>query len=180
MRIDQIDAGKNVPEDVNVIIEIPANSSSIKYELDKDHGLLTVDRFMPTSMYYPCNYGFIPSTLAEDGDPVDALVISPLPVQPGCLMRCRAIGMLNMTDEAGKDSKIMMLPIPKICAQYEHLNTLADLSPVLLDSIVHFFEHYKRLEKGKWVKVEGWENIDAANHEILSSVKRFNEHYQKV
>jgi inorganic pyrophosphatase len=173
MSLQSVIAARAVPNDINVIIEIPAHSSSIKYELDKETGMLAVDRFMPTAMHYPCNYGFIPQTLSEDGDPADVLVITPFPLQPGCLIRVRAVGMLRMADEAGEDCKILCLPTKKVCPQFAHLDTLEDVSPVLRDSIVHFFEHYKGLEPGKWVKISGWEGIDATAKEIQQSIKRF-------
>jgi inorganic pyrophosphatase len=171
--LSAISAGKNIPDDINVIIEIPANAMPVKYELDKDTGLLAVDRFMPTAMIYPCNYGYIPSTLADDGDPVDMLVMTPWPVQPGALVRCRAIGMLNMTDESGEDAKLLGVPIEKACKQYSHIKTLNDVSKTLLDSIEHFFSHYKDLEPNKWVKIKGWEDVSAAQKEITESVKRY-------
>lgn len=171
--INQIPAGKKIPEDFNVIIEIPANASSVKYEFDKETGLLVVDRFMPTAMHYPANYGFVPSTLADDGDPVDVLVITPFDVQPGCLIRCRALGMLKMTDESGEDAKVIAVPIEKICMQLSHVKTLNDIPKITRDSIVHFFEHYKDLEPNKWVKVTGWADTEAAKTEIEQSVARF-------
>lgn len=170
---DQVSVGKSIPDDFNVIIEIPANSDPIKYELDKDSGLLCVDRFMPTAMHYPCNYGFIPHTLSDDGDPSDVLVVTPQAVQPGCLIRCRALGMLKMTDESGVDAKIIAVPVEKLCLEYKHINKLDDLSEMLLKSIEHFFEHYKDLEPNKWVKVEGWEGVDAVKKEINDSVERY-------
>ena len=165
---------RSVPNDLNAVIEIPAHSSSIKYEVDKASGMLEVDRFMPTAMHYPCNYGFIPNTLSdsEDGDPADALVITPFPLQPGCLIRVRALGMLRMSDEAGMDCKILCLPTEKVCPHMAHIQTLDDVSPVLRKSIVHFFEHYKGLEPGKWVKIEGWEGLDATVKAIESSIAR--------
>lgn len=171
--LNHIPAGAKIPEDFNVIIEIPANAGSVKYEFNKEAGLLSVDRFMPTPMHYPCNYGFIPNTLADDGDPVDVLVITPYDIQPGCLIRCRAIGVLKMKDEAGEDSKILALPIEKICLQFSDVQSLNDIPKIILDGIVHFFEHYKDLEPNKWVKVSGWDSIDAAHHEIKESVSRF-------
>lgn len=173
MALELIKAANSVPTDVNVIIEIPANSASIKYEVDKDTGLLEVDRFMPTAMHYPCNYGFIPNTLANDGDPADALVMTPFPVQPGCLIRVRALGMLKMSDEAGEDAKILCLPTQKVCSEYAHIKQLEDVSPVLLDSIVHFFEHYKGLEPGKWVNIDGWTGVQSAADEITASIERY-------
>src|SRR3989344_1055380 len=171
MQLKDLKPARQVPGDIHAIIEISANSSSVKYELDKDTGLLTVDRFMPTSMYYPCNYGFIPNTLAEDGDPADVLVVTPFPVQPGALIRVRALGVLRMTDEAGEDSKIIAVPIEKVCVAFAYIKTLQDLPPVLLDSIAHFFEYYKALEPGKWVKVKGWGGVEEAIQEIQASIE---------
>ena len=168
-----IPVGKNIPDDFNVIIEIPGNSGPVKYELDKDSGLLCVDRFMPTSMHYPCNYGFVPSTLSEDGDPVDVLLLTPFPIQAGCLLRARAIGMLEMTDESGKDAKVVAVPTRKISMQYSDIESLDDLPQIMLDGMVHFFEHYKDLEPNKWVKVVGWQDKNAAAQEIQASAQRF-------
>lgn len=180
MAIGQISPGKEVPKDINVIIEIPANGNQVKYEVDKDSGLLIVDRFMPTAMHYPCNYGFIPSTLAEDGDPVDVLVMTPFEVQAGSMIRARVIGMLNMTDEAGKDSKLLAVPIEKVCMQYAHIQTLEDVPQILRDSIVHFFENYKALEPNKWVKVGAWVGKKEAEQEILDGVAQYeNQEYTK-
>lgn len=168
-----IPAGANVPADFNAIIEIPAEGGEVKYEFDKEHGIVAVDRFMLTSMRYPCNYGFVPSTLAEDGDPMDVLVITPCPVVPGSLLRVRAIGLLNMADESGEDSKILAVPIVKACMQLASIQSLKDVSPTLLQSLTHFFEHYKDLESGKWVKVKGWEDKAAAEKELQASIKRY-------
>lgn len=168
-----IPAGINIPSDFNVIVEIPMHGGEVKYEYDKDLGLIMVDRFMPTSMRYPCNYGFVPSTLADDGDPVDVLIITPAPVVPGSLMRARAIGMLEMTDEKGGDNKVLAVPISKACAELSSVNSLEDVSSLLLKSLVHFFEHYKDLEPGKWVKVNGWQDKAAAEKEIIAGVKRY-------
>lgn len=174
--VTNIPAGARIPDDFNAVIEIPAECGSVKYELDKATSLLKVDRFMQTAMHYPCNYGFVPSTLAEDGDPVDVLVITPYAVHPGCLIRVRALGVLKMTDEAGNDSKILALPVEKICPQMADIKSLKDLPPILLDSISHFFEHYKDLEADKWVKIDGWENRDAAEKEINASIQRYQQH----
>lgn len=168
-----IAAGADVPADFNAIIEIPAEGGQVKYEFDKEAGLIAVDRFMPTSMRYPCNYGFVPSTLALDGDPADVLVMTPCPVVPGSLLRVRPIGLLTMADENGEDSKILAVPIVKACAQFANIESLKDVSPILLKTIAHFFEHYKDLEPGKWVKVKGWEDKAAAEKELLASVKRY-------
>ena len=170
-----IPAGVHIPDDFNAIIEIPAECGSVKYELDKATALLKVDRFMQTAMHYPCNYGFVPSTLAEDGDPVDVLVITPYAVHPGCLIRVRALGVLKMTDEAGSDSKVLALPLEKTCPQMAGIKSLTDLPPTLLDSISHFFEHYKDLEPNKWVKVDGWEDCAAAAQEINASMQRYQQ-----
>ncbi len=172
MNLEQIPAGKDVPNDINVIIEIPAQSSPVKYELDKDSGTMVVDRFMATAMFYPANYGFVPHTLSEDGDPVDVLVVTPHPLITGAVIRCRPIGMLKMTDESGVDAKIIAVPVDKLSPIYVNVNSTDDLPELLLSQICHFFEHYKDLEKGKWVKIEGWADADAARAEILSSQKR--------
>jgi inorganic pyrophosphatase len=171
----EIPAGKNLPNDFNVIIEIPAHSGPTKYEMDKDYGMLVIDRFMATSMGYPCNYGYVPSTLADDGDPVDALVLTPFEVVPGCLIRCRPIALLNMMDEKGQDSKVLALPIEKVCIQYKHIQTINDLPEITLDGIVHFFESYKALEPNKWVKLKGWEGKESAIREIENGVKAYKE-----
>lgn len=173
MSIIQIPAGDKLPHVFNAIIEIPAEGGSIKYEVDKDSGLLMVDRFMPVAMHYPCNYGYVPSTLAEDGDPMDVLVMTPFPVQPGALLKVRPIGLLVMSDEAGKDSKILALPIEKACVQFAEIQSIDAIPQVLLDRISHFFEHYKALEPGKWVKVEGWQDKDAAIAALEQSVKSY-------
>lgn len=177
---DKIPAGKNIAEDFYVIIEIPANSSPVKYEIDKTTGLLSVDRFMPTAMQYPCNYGFIPSTLAQDGDPADVLVMTPFSVQAGSLIRCRPLGLLKMTDESGEDSKIFAVPIEKVCMQYSYIKSLQDIPKIMLESISHFFEQYKALEPNKWVKVNGWEDKEAAIKEIQESVNRYKKENNKV
>lgn len=163
----------NIPNEFNVIIEIPANSDPIKYELDKDTGLIFVDRFMGTSMVYPTNYGFVPSTLSKDGDPVDVLLISPFSLLPGVVVKSRAIGLLQMEDESGLDSKVIAVPTKKICPMYEKVSELNDLPKLLKDQIKHFFEHYKDLEPGKWVKVQDWKDVDSAHEELISAERRF-------
>jgi inorganic pyrophosphatase len=173
MLIDKIPAGEDVPNDVNIVIEIPGHGTPVKYELDKDSGALKVDRFLSTAMFYPCAYGFIPQTLSEDGDPVDALVVTPVPVVSGSVIRARPVGMLNMTDEEGPDVKVLAVPITKLDPEYERVQTPSDLPKVLLDQIAHFFQHYKELESGKWVKVEDWTDAEDAKTEILTSVKRY-------
>ncbi len=173
MNLEQIPAGKDVPNDINVIIEIPAQSSPVKYELDKESGAMVVDRFMATAMFYPANYGFIPHTLSEDGDPVDVLVVTPHPLITGAIIRCRPIGMLKMTDESGVDAKIIAVPVDKLSPIYVNVKSTDDLPELLLSQICHFFEHYKDLEKGKWVKIDGWADADEARAEILSSQQRY-------
>ena len=164
---------RSVPDDINVIIEVPAHADPVKYEVDKTTGLLEVDRFMPAAMHYPCNYGFVPNTLSGDGDPVDVLLIAPLPVQPGAFVRCRALGILLMTDESGEDAKIIAVPIKKVCMRTAHIETLDDICKIDLDAIVHFFEHYKEIEPNKWVKVSGFGDVDAAAKEINDSIARY-------
>jgi inorganic pyrophosphatase len=173
MRLDKVDAGRDIPNDLNVIIEIPAHADPVKYEIDKDTGALFVDRFMNVAMHYPCNYGYIPNTLCEDGDPLDVLVVTPFPLASGCVVRCRPLGLLKMADEAGGDSKLVAVPIKKQCAMYSEIETMDDLPKMLLDQISHFFEHYKDLDKGKWVKLEGWGGLEDANTEIRLSVERY-------
>lgn len=173
MGLARVSAGKQVPDEINVIIEIPAHSEPIKYEVDKKTGSLFVDRFLSTSMHYPCDYGYIPKTLSDDGDPVDVLVITPIPVNRGCVIPCRPIGMLVMTDEAGEDKKILAVPVDKLTSLYRHVKTLEDLQPFLLQQISHFFTHYKDLEEGKWVKLEGWKGVVEAKKEIQESINRY-------
>lgn len=173
--LSAISPGKHIPDDFNVIIEISANCSPIKYEIDKTSGLLMVDRFMPTAMHYPCNYGFIPNTLSNDGDPVDVLVMAPFAIQAGSLIRCRALGVLQMTDESGEDYKVFALPIEKVCMHYAHMKTLQDIPEINRNTIVHFFENYKTLEPNKWVKVGDWLDKSAAAKEINESIARFGE-----
>lgn len=173
MGLETLKAGKNVPDDINVVIEISSNSHPVKYEIDKKCGLITVDRFLGTSMCYPCDYGFVPHTLSEDGDPVDVLVISPYPLVNKCVIQCRPIGMLCMTDESGKDAKILAVPVDKLSPHYKHIQKPEDLGMDILSTIEHFFKHYKDLEPGKWTKIDGWKDMNAAKEEILASVKRF-------
>ena len=173
MNLDRVGPGRDLPEEFNVIIEIPMNADPIKYEVDKETGALFVDRFMSTAMHYPCNYGYIPHTLSGDGDPVDVLLLSPIPLISGVVVRCRPIGMLKMTDEAGGDEKLLAVPIDKLCNVYQKVKTPDDLPAPTLDQIRHFFEHYKDLEVGKWVKVEGWVGPADARKEIMAGVARY-------
>jgi inorganic pyrophosphatase len=172
MGLSKLNAGNKVPEDINVVIEIPSRSSPIKYEMDKTSGMIKVDRFLTTAMEYPCEYGFIPNTLSEDGDPVDVLVLSPFPLMPGVVINCRPIGLLRMEDESGKDAKILAVPSAKLTPAYQHIQKIADLDKHLLDKIEHFFSHYKDLEPGKWSKVAGFEELASAQKEIEEGVKR--------
>lgn len=176
MIIDNIDTGKNTPDSVNVIIEVSANATQpIKYELDKKSGALFVDRFIATPMHYPCNYGFIPNTLSDDGDPIDVLVITEYPVMSGTVIPCKPIGVFLMEDEKGGDEKIIAVPIEKMNSEYSTLNEIDDVPEILLKKIKHFFEHYKDLEKGKWVKVTGFKNASEAKNKILEAVNRFKK-----
>jgi inorganic pyrophosphatase len=179
MNLDRVNSGRDVPNDFNVIIEIPMNADPIKYEVDKETGAMFVDRFMSTSMHYPCNYGYIPHTLSKDGDPVDVLVISPVPLISGVVVRCRPLGMLTMTDEAGEDAKILAVPIDKLCGLYQKKKSYSDLPELVLSQIAHFFAHYKDLESGKWVKIKGWVGIKEAKAEITGGVKRYNSAKKK-
>ena len=179
MNLDRVSSGKDVPHDINVIIEIPAHSDPVKYEVDKETGAMFVDRFMNTAMHYPCNYGYIPHTLSDDGDPVDVLVVTPIPLISGSVIRCRPIGMLKMTDEAVSDAKLLAVPIDKLCKLYKDVECTGDMPDMLLDQIAHFFEHYKDLEKGKWVKVDGWTGCEEAYQEIFDSIKRFQDAPEK-
>jgi inorganic pyrophosphatase len=175
MRLELVDAGKKLPAEINVIIEIPAFSHPIKYEVDKTSNCLMVDRFIGTCMFYPCNYGYVPQTLSEDGDPVDVLVVTPFPLVHGAIIRARPVGMLRMTDESGPDAKILAVPVDKLTPMYKHVQKPEDLGAAFLASLEHFFQHYKDLEPGKWVKTAGWENVEAAHAEILASVKRYQD-----
>lgn len=175
MNMDNLAVGKDVPESVNVIIEIPAHASPVKYEVDKDSGALLVDRFMSAPMFYPANYGFVPHTLSDDGDPVDVLVVTPVPLVHGCVIPARPVGMLKMSDEAGEDAKIVAVPAGKLSSEYTDITSYKQLPPLLIQQIQHFFEHYKELEPNKWVKVDGWADADEAKEEILSSIRRYEE-----
>jgi inorganic pyrophosphatase len=179
MNLDRVTSGKDVPHDINVIIEIPSHSDPVKYEVDKETGAMFVDRFMNTAMHYPCNYGYIPHTLSEDGDPVDVLVVTPVPLISGSVIRCRPIGMLRMTDEAGPDAKLLAVPIDKLCTLYRQVQKAEDMPAQLIAQIAHFFQHYKDLEPNKWVKVEGWADGNAAKAEILAGMERYQNAKEK-
>lgn len=172
MRIEAISTGRNPPDEVNVIVEVPIGGEPIKYELDKAAGALVVDRFLHTSMRYPGNYGFIPHTLSDDGDPCDVIVANTRAVFPGCIMAVRPVGVLLMEDEAGGDEKIIAVPATRLTKRYESVTTYTDLPKITLDQIQHFFEHYKDLEPGKWVKVLRWGDADEARRLIVEAMER--------
>lgn len=167
-----IGPGSKAPEEINVVIEIPM-SSNVKYELDKETGLLFVDRILFTSMVYPFNYGFVPNTLEEDGDPVDVLLLSYEPLIPGSIIKARPVGVLETEDEKGRDAKIIAVPIDKIDPRFEKIKDIEDIPNSLKERIAHFFEHYKELEKGKWVKVLGWRKRDEALRRISEAINRY-------
>jgi inorganic pyrophosphatase len=173
MNFANLTAGKSIPDEINVIIEIAANAEPVKYEVDKESGMMCVDRFLSTAMQYPCNYGYVPQTLSDDGDPVDVLVVAPHSLVVGSVIACRPIGMLRMEDEAGQDAKVLAVPISKLTKLYEHIQRPEDLPQGKLDMIAHFFAHYKDLEANKWVKIAGWDGPEAARQEILASCERY-------
>ena len=172
MDLKKLSIGKNPPDEIYAVIEIPQGGVPIKYEIDKESGALFVDRFMHTAMYYPANYGFIPHTLSDDGDPCDVLVVGQVPVAPGAVIACRPIGVLYMKDESGSDEKILAVPTTKLTSIYAHVQSYKDLPPILCEQISHFFEHYKDLEKGKWVKIDRWGDADEAKSMIVAGQKR--------
>ncbi|MBU0455536.1 MAG: inorganic diphosphatase [Pseudomonadota bacterium] len=175
MSIKQVLPGQNVPNEINVIIEIPSQSDPVKYEFDKESELLFVDRFMNTSMRYPCNYGYIPQTLAQDKDPCDVLVLCPFSVMSGAIVRCRPVGVLDMEDEAGPDEKLLAVPVDALTPIYSHIHSIEDISPVEKNAIQHFFAHYKDLELNKWVKIKGWLDYNEACRLILEGIERFKQ-----
>jgi inorganic pyrophosphatase len=177
MGLRRVCPGDNLPDEVNVVIEIPARSNPVKYEIDKDTHTMFVDRFMGTPMHYPCEYGYIPHTLSEDDDPVDVLVVCPFPLISGSVVRCRLIGMLRMTDEAGPDSKLLAVPVNDLTPMYKDVHSYQDLPKSFLAAIEYFFDHYKDLEKNKWVDIDGWSGAEEAKAEVLASVARY-EQYQ--
>ncbi|MCO5146483.1 MAG: inorganic diphosphatase [Aquamicrobium sp.] len=172
MRIDAIAIGTNPPHDVNVIIEVPVGGQPIKYEMDKEAGTLVVDRFLYTPMHYPGNYGFVPHTLSEDGDPIDVLVCNTRQLVPGCVINVRPIGVLVMEDNAGRDEKIIAVPSPHLSRRYENVHEHSDLPQITLQQIEHFFEHYKDLEPGKWVKIGDWRDAAEARRMIVEAIAR--------
>ena len=175
MNLDRVASGKDVPNEINVIIEIPSHSDPVKYEVDKETGAMFVDRFMSSAMHYPCNYGYVPHTLSSDGDPVDVLVVTPVPLIAGSVIACRPVGVLKMTDESGDDAKILAVPIDRLCKSFRKANDINDMEPMLLEQIAHFFEHYKDLDEGKWVRVEGWGGVDDARDESMASIAMYRD-----
>lgn len=179
MGLERVPAGVSLPDDFHVVIEISMHSEPIKYEVDKQSGAIFVDRFMSTAMHYPCNYGYIPHTIAGDGDPVDVLVVSQFALPPGVVVRCRPIGVLLMTDEAGEDAKVLAVPVNKLTTMYSDVATVDDLPRVLRDQIAHFFAHYKDLEPGKFVDIRGWAGIEEARKEIMGGVAAYDRTGEK-
>ncbi len=175
MNLDRVAPGDKAPDEINVIIEITASKEPVKYELDKATGAMCVDRFLATSMYYPCNYGYVPQTLSLDGDPVDVMVIAPLPIIHGAVIRCRPLGVLKMEDDGGIDAKILAVPVSKLTPIYDQMQSYQDMPSTILDQLRHFFEHYKDLEPGKWAKIQGWEGVTAAKEEIQDSIARYTK-----
>jgi inorganic pyrophosphatase len=172
MDLSKIPIGRNPPWDVNVLVEIPAGGMPVKYEIDKESGAMFVDRFLHTAMFYPCNYGFIPHTLAKDGDPIDALVVGPVPVVPGAIVRSRPVGVLVMEDDKGEDEKLMMVPVDALHPYYSQVSSYRGLPQILLDQITHFFQHYKDLEPGRWVKITRWGEAEEAQQRITEAIAR--------
>jgi len=172
MRVEAITIGTNPPFDVNVLIEVPIGGQPIKYELDKESGTLVVDRFLYTPMMYPGNYGFVPHTLSDDGDPIDVLICNTRPLVPGCVINVRPIGVLIMEDNAGQDEKIIAVPSPHLTQRYQDIHNYTDMPDITLNQIAHFFEHYKDLEPGKWVKIGDWRDADMARQLILEAIER--------
>ena len=172
MRLDAISIGKNPPHDINVIVEVAIGGEPIEYEMDKEAGTLVVDRFLYTPMRYPGNYGFVPHTLSDDGDPIDVLIANTRPIIPGAVINVRPVGVLKMEDDGGGDEKIIAVPSPKLTQRYAKINTYSDLPQITLDQIQHFFEHYKDLEPGKWVKIIGWGGAEEAQQLILEAIER--------
>lgn len=175
MKLDEISIGVNTPTDVNVFIEIPLGGHPIKYEMDKNSGVLVVDRFISTSMLYPGNYGFIPHTLSDDGDPIDVIIYNTDPILPGAVISVRPIGVMKMEDDGDKDEKIIAVPSKHITSLYDSIKSYEDVPSIFLQKVEHFFKHYKDLESGKWTKLDGWEGIDSAHALISAAIKRYTK-----
>lgn len=173
MRLEAIEVGKNPPEDINVIIEVPYGGHPIKYEMDKDSEAIFVDRILSTSMRYPGNYGFVPHTLSDDGDPIDVLVADTIPLMPGSVINCRPIGVLYMTDEAGGDEKLIAVPSPKINPMFKDVHEMSDLPALVGEQIAHFFERYKDLEKNKWAKTDGYGDAAKAREAVTAAIEAY-------
>lgn len=176
MRLDAIAVGVKPPYDVNVVIEVPLGGEPVKYEMDKASGAMFVDRFLHTAMYYPCNYGFVPHTLADDGDPIDMLVAGRSPVVPGAVVRTRPVGVLIMNDEAGEDEKLLGVPVDALSPYYDDISSYRDLPQILIQQIEHFFHHYKDLEEGKWVEIVRWGSAEEALDRIRAAMERHGGH----
>ena len=174
MPLELVPAGDDLPNEINVIIEIPKDADPVKYEVDKHTGAIFVDRVLTTPMRYPCNYGYVPHSLCGDGDPLDVLVVMPVPLIPGSVFRSRPVGVLRMTDEAGSDEKVIAVPASKVFPGYRHVTSVRDLPELTLDRIEHFFAHYKDLEKGKWVKIDGWGDADEAKQFVLNAIAAYD------
>jgi inorganic pyrophosphatase len=179
MNLDRVTPGAKAPDEINVIIEIPAHSDPVKYEVDHDTGAMFVDRILLTAMHYPANYGYIPNTLSNDGDPCDVMVTTAFPLIPGSVIRCRPVAVLQMTDESGDDAKVVAVPVDKITKRWSHVKGPEDMPQELMDRIAHFFEHYKDLDEGKWVRVGGWAGADAAKQEILNAIQMYKNAPEK-
>jgi inorganic pyrophosphatase len=175
MSLSAVSPGVHAPDEVNVIVEIPAGAGPVKYEVDKVSGAVFVDRFMATAMFYPCNYGYVPTTLAEDGDPVDVLVVTPVPLIAGTVIPARPVGVLRMTDEAGPDEKILAVPPDRMTVEYRSVQSTDDLSPGLVGRVEHFFAHYKDLEPNKWVRIDGWGDAEEARGLIVAALERHQD-----
>ncbi|TPW27762.1 inorganic diphosphatase [Pararhizobium mangrovi] len=175
MNIDAIAIGKNPPDDLNVVVEVSIGGHPIKYEMDKEAGVLFVDRFLHTQMTYPGNYGFVPHTLSDDGDPIDVLICNTRPLIPGCVINVRPIGVLVMEDDGGKDEKVIAVPSTKLTKRYETVIEYDDLPKITLQQIEHFFQHYKDLEEGKWVKISGWEDAATARRMVIEAIERYDK-----
>ena len=175
MDITKIPAGKKPPEEVNVLIEVPLRADPVKYEFEKESGAIFVDRYLYTSMFYPANYGFIPNTLYDDGDPVDVLLVGEMPLVPGCVVPSRPIGVLELEDDSGHDEKLLAVPVPKVSMLYDKVHNFSDLPSIELQRIQHFFEHYKDLEPNKWTRVGSWLDADEAMRIVMKSIKQFVE-----
>lgn len=173
MSFQHVPSGRNVPHEVNVIVEIPLDAEPVKYEIDKRSGAIFVDRVLSTAMRYPCNYGYVPHSLCEDGDPIDALVVLPLRLVPGAVICCRPIGVLRMVDDKGGDEKLLCVPADDVTSIYRQVRSFRDLPPLVCEQIAHFFQHYKDLEPGKWARIDGWGDADEARAMIEAALARF-------